>query len=95
MTNVPSMGRIVDAAMFHTCLLREEPFSNGPLPERQMEAIADSAAKAINAATLLESSQHASPATRAMAVHRALAAMWAAGFKTAAQAMGPTDGDQT
>ena len=82
--------RAVQAAVFHSRLLGDAPYTCGPLPEHKMRQLAEAAAKMVDPATILEADTD--PATRALSLHVALAAMWAAGFKTGAQAAGPADG---
>jgi hypothetical protein len=83
------MSRATDAALFHGADLRERPYAFGPVPEPELRQLAEAAAQMLNPRMILESGESIETMHRALEI--SFAAMWAAGFKTAAQALGPTD----
>lgn len=87
--NAPDWNRVVEAAMFHHRLMREEPYTCGPYPEHRMRQLAEASAQMVNVRQILVGCEDL--AIRTAAIEMAMAALWAHAFKTAVQAMGPAD----
>ncbi len=86
------MKRVLDAGAFHAMLIME-PFTGGPLPESTLRTIAEASARLVDVTPILDADTD--PATRKRAIDMTLAAIWAHGFKTGAQAAGPADTEES
>ena len=89
-TPTVSLDRAATAALFHGRMIADTPYAGGPLPADDLKELAEAASEQTNVHHLMTAPGY-TLAERKRAVSIALASMWAAGFKSGAQAAGPVD----